>query len=124
MASPNGNLLAGTANISVDGTNYRLAADAAYKVAIVKRETLTGMDGVHGFKETPIAGFIKLKLRDSGDLTVADFNAMTDVDVVLELANGKTVTGYSMWSVGDGEEVEATEATFDVQFESNNVSED
>lgn len=123
MATPNGNLLAGTASFSVDGVNYRLAAQAKYSPSSVKRETLTGMDGVHGFKETPIPGFISCTLRDTGDLTVADFNAMVDDDVVLELANGKTVTAYSAWTV-ESQEVDTMEATFDVRWESNNVLED
>src|SRR5260363_409760 len=55
-----------------------------------KPRVAAGMDGVHGYKETPHAGFISATLRDAGGLTVADFNAMTNVTVTVELANGKT----------------------------------
>ncbi len=39
----------------------------------VKRETLSGMDSVHGYKEKPTPGFISMRVRDSGGTTVADF---------------------------------------------------
>ena len=32
-------------------------------------------------------------------MSVADFNAMTNVSVVAELANGKTIVGRNMWTV-------------------------
>jgi hypothetical protein len=114
--------LAGIAYISVNGKTYMLAADAAYSVSKVSRETLVGQDRVHGFSEKPKAGSISAQLRDARDLTVADFNAMDDVTVVLELANGKTVVGSNMWTV-DAQEVKTAEATFEVKFESDNVEE-
>jgi len=116
------NSLAGTAYISVDGVTYQLSADAAYSVSSVKRETLSGMDGIHGFKETPVPGSISATLRDSSSLTVADFNAMDNVTVTLELANGKTIIGRNMWTV-DSQEVKAAEGTFDVKWEGLSVEE-
>ncbi|HHX4055428.1 TPA: phage tail tube protein [Burkholderia contaminans] len=116
------NLLAGTGSITVDGTTYMVEGDVKYKVSRVKRETQTGYDGVHGFKETYIPGSLSMRFRDSGGLVVANFNSMTDVTVVLSLANKKVVTGKGMWSVDD-QEVDAMEATFDVKFEGPSVME-
>lgn len=116
------NRLAGVAYISVDGKNYMLAADATYSVSKVKRETLSGQSGVHGYSETPIPGSISGTFRDAGSLTVADFNAMTNVTVMLELANGKIVVGRNMWSV-ESQEVKTSEATFEVKFEGMTVEE-
>jgi len=116
------NRLAGVAYISVDGKNYMLAADATYSVSKVKRETLTGQSGVHGYSETPIPGSISGTFRDAGSLTVADFNAMTNVTVMLELANGKMVVGRNMWTV-ESQEVKTSEATFEVKFEGMTVEE-
>jgi hypothetical protein len=96
--------------------------DVKYKVSTKKRETLTGYDGVHGYKETYIAGSISMTFRDSGGLTVSSFNSMTDVTVVLTLANGKVVTGKGMWTVED-QEVDTSEAKFDVKFEGPSVTE-
>lgn len=110
------NRLAGTAFIAVNGLTYQLEGSLAYSPVRVLRETLKGQDGVHGFKEMPEPGKIKASFRDSGGLTVSDFNAMTNVTVTCQLANGKTVTGRNMWTT-EAIEVDTTEAKFEVSFE-------
>jgi Phage tail tube protein len=112
----NGNRLAGTAYLSVDGVSFLLRGDFAYNPSSVTRETLTGMDGVHGFSEKPFPGSISGTLTDAGGLSVASFNAMSNVTVVCELANGKTIIGRNMWTV-EAQEVKSTEATFEVKWE-------
>lgn len=116
------NRLAGTAYLAVDGTNYMLAGDFAYNPSKVTRETLTGQDRVHGYSEKPVAGSMSATLRDAGGLTVAKFNAMTNVTVTVELANGKTIIGRNMWTV-ESQEVKTAEATFEVKWEGFSVEE-
>lgn len=116
------NRLAGVAYITVDGKSYMLAADATYSVSKVKRETLSGQSGVQGYSEAPIPGTISGAFRDAGSLTVADFNAMTNATVMLELANGKMIVGRNMWTV-ESQEVKTQEATFEVKFEGFSVEE-
>ena len=116
------NRLAGIAYLSVDGQSYMLSGDLAYNPSTVTRETATGQDGVHGYIEKPHAGYISGTLRDAGGLTVASFNAMTNVTVTAELANGKTVVGRNMWTV-DAQEVKTAEGTFDVKWEGLSVEE-
>lgn len=110
------NRLAGTAYISVDGVTYQLEGTLSYSPVKVTRETLTGQDHVHGYKEMPTPPFIKGSFRDGGALKVADFNAMTDVTVTCELANGKTVTGRNMWTV-EALEVDTVDAKFECRWE-------
>lgn len=114
--------LAGTATVTVDGRSYLLVGELAYRTARVQRETLTGQDRVHGYAERPIAGFISGTFRDVADLTVADFNAMTDATVCAQLANGKMVIGTNMWTV-EAQEVKTAEGTFDVRWEGDLVEE-
>jgi hypothetical protein len=116
------NRLAGIAYLSVDGKSYMLAGDLSYKVSSVSRETLVGQDRVHGYSEKPVAGFIAGTIRDSGGLTVADINAMSNVTVVCELANGKTIIGRNMWTVED-QEANTTEGTIPVRWEGFSVEE-
>lgn len=116
-------LLAGTASIAVDGTTYMLEGAFKYSPSRIKRESLLGMDGFHGWKETPVAGSISCSLRDVGNLTVADFNRMRNVTVVASLANGKTIFGRRMGAV-DVQEVDSVDAKFDVKFEGPSVVED
>ncbi len=120
--SDNTNRLAGIAYLSVDGQSYMLAGDLSYGVSTVKRETLAGQDRVHGYSEMPVAGFVSGTLRDGGSLTVADFNAMSNVTVTLELANGKTIIGRNMWTV-EAQEVKTQEGTFEVRWEGFSVQE-
>lgn len=116
------NRLAGTAFISVDGQTYMLAGDLSYDPSTVKRESLIGQDRVHGYSEAPKPGSISGTIRDAGGLSVAAFNAMTNVTVTLELANGKTVIGSNMWTV-DAAEVKTAEGTFEVKWEGPRVEE-
>lgn len=117
------NRIAGIAYLSVDGKRYMLAGELAYNVSTVSRETIIGQDTVHGYSEKPHAPFISGSFRDAGSLTVADFNAMTNVNITCELANGKTVIGRNMWTV-DTQEVKTSEATFEVKWEGPLVEED
>jgi hypothetical protein len=112
----NTNRLAGLAYISVDGVTYLLSGDLTYSPGAVKRESLTGQDQVHGYSEMPRAPFIAGTFRDAGSMTVAQFNAMTNVTLSLELANGKLVTGRGMWTV-EAQEVKTQEGTFEVRWE-------
>lgn len=116
------NRIAGTANVTVDGVTIMVAGDFEYSPSKVKRETLTGMDGVHGYKEKPVPGSISATIRDSGGTTVADFNDQTNVTVVALLANGKTIIGSGLWSV-DQQSVKSEDATFPVKWEGISVTE-
>lgn len=116
------NRLAGVAYLTVDGTNYMLAGDFSYSVSKVARETLTGQDRVHGYSEKPVAGKMSCSVRDAGGLSVASFNAMTNVTVTVELANGKTIVGRNMWTV-EPQEVKTAEAIFEVKWEGFSVEE-
>ena len=93
-----------------------------YQAATVNRTTLTGMDGVHGYKEKPVAPYISARLRDSGGTNVQGFNQQTNVNVIAELANGKTIIGRSLWTV-NVQEVESEDAVFDVRWEGRDVTE-
>lgn len=116
------NRIAGVAYLTVDGNTYLLRGELSYRVSKVKRDTITGQDRVHGFSELPLPGQIKCKLTDSGKFSVADINAMSNVTVTCELANGKTIVGKEMWTV-DSQDVDTTEASFDVVWESDSVIE-
>jgi hypothetical protein len=116
------NRLAGTAFLSVDGVSYMLAGDFEYSPSTVSRETLVGMDAVHGYSEKPISGHINATLRDAGGLSVASLNAMTNVAVVAQLANGKTIVGRNMWTV-ESQTSKVADATIEVKWEGLAVSE-
>ena len=110
------NRVAGTAYLTVDGVPYQLVGDLEYSSALVKRESLAGMDRVHGFKETPIAPHISGTIRDMNGLSLAALNAMTAVTVTVQLANGKLIIGSAMWTVED-QTSKAADGTVEVRWE-------
>jgi hypothetical protein len=114
--------LAGITGLTIDGTAYMVVSDVTWSPARWKRETLVGLDAVHGFSEVPIQGYIEATLRDSGAISVGDFNDMRCVEVQVSLANGKIVGGANMWNTS-ALEVHAAEGTFQVRFDGIDVSE-
>jgi hypothetical protein len=116
------NLIAGTAQVTTDGVTQQLEGGLKYSVATVKRTALVGKDGFHGWREDPVAPYIEMVLRDAGNLTVANFNAMRNSTIVATLANGKIVTGRNMGTV-DVQEVDTEDAKFTVRWEGPQVSE-
>jgi len=114
--------LAGITGVSIDGTSYMVVSDVTWSPAKWKRETLVGLDSVHGFSEVPIQGYIEATLRDSGSIVVGDFNDMRCVELQVQLANGKIVAGSNMWNTS-ALEVRAAEGTFQVRFDGVDVSE-
>jgi hypothetical protein len=116
------NRLAGTAFLRVDGQSYLLAGEFEYNPSAVTRESLAGMDGVHGYKEKPNVPHIAGTLRDSGGLSVAALNAMTNVTVNCQLANGKLIVGRNMWTV-ESQTAKAEDGTIEVRWEGFAVTE-
>lgn len=114
--------LAGITGVTIDGTAYMVVSDVTWSPVHWRRETLAGLDSIHGYSEVPLQGYIEATLRDAGDLTVADFNTMTCVEVQVALANGKIVGGSNMWCTS-ALEVRAAEGTFQVRFDGIDVSE-
>jgi Phage tail tube protein len=114
--------LAGITGLTIDGTAYMVVSDVTWSPARWKRETLVGLDSVHGFSEVPIQGYVEATLRDSGAIKVGDFNDMRCVEVLVSLANGKVVGGANMWNTSTIE-VRAAEGTFQVRFDGMDVSE-
>lgn len=110
------NRVAGVAYLSVDGVSYALSGELEYNPGLVKRESAIGQDGVHGYKELPVAPHISGTIRDMNGLSVASLNAMTNVTVTLQLANGKLVVGRNMWVVEDTV-AKTSESTVEVRWE-------
>ena len=114
--------LAGITGLTIDGTPYMVVSDVTWSPVRWRRETLLGLDAVHGFSEVPVQGYVEATLRDAGDMVVEDFNEMRCVEVLVSLANGKVVGGANMWCVS-ALEVRAAEGTFQVRFDGTDVSE-
>lgn len=75
-----------------------------------KRRAIMGIDGIHGFVETPQAPkepYIEGLITEPGTLELAELPTLTDVTVTLSITDGKAIVLYNARSVGDGKEKNA-----------------
>ncbi|MFH5924551.1 phage tail tube protein [Roseomonas xinghualingensis] len=115
--------IAGSAWLTIDGLGFAVTGEPGYRLSTVTRETMVSMSGVDGYREAPVAPYIKAQLRDMPGISIADFEGMTNVTVELQLNNGKTITGVGMWCTS-AVEVGSGDAAFSVQFEGDYVESD
>jgi len=113
--------LGGTNFCTIDGVSF-LLVEGSWRVSVPTRETQLGQDGIHGYTEKPGAGQIKVTLRDYGANRVANLGNITNSNVVLSLANGKTVIGANMWST-EQPSTALDDGKFEMTFESGSVTE-
>ena len=121
MSGTTSRRIAGATSVVIDGIAFPVT-EASFSASNVVRETMKGLDSVHGFSELPMQGSLRFTLRDQGNYGVASFNAKTNSDVQIKLANGKSVGGAGMWCT-EAITVSAAEATYEVVFEGTSVTE-
>lgn len=114
--------IAGSASFFINGQSYALRAEFTYTLSVPKRETKSGMDGVHGYSEQPQPGQIKAKLSNMPDLDIMNDLCTPGIRIVVDLVNGKTVTGASMWQT-EQPVADATEGTVEMTWEGAQVTE-
>ncbi|VTN15516.1 Phage tail tube protein [Raoultella terrigena] len=70
-----------------------------YQPSTVNRSTLTVWMVCMVIRKNRLPGISQHALRDSGGTSVRGFNGQTNVNVIAELANGKTIIGRALWTV-------------------------
>ena len=108
--------IAGTAYVKVDGTQYTLAGRFTVSPSMVEREGVAGLSGIAGYKEMHRVPFIEGDIHTTGDLSIADLEAITNATVKAELANGKHYLLSQAWTTA-AFEIDAAEGTVGVRFE-------
>ena len=116
--------LGGVVSFTVDGESWDVVGDCEYQPDGGTRETAKGQSRVEGYTENPNQGMISATLRDRGDAAVQDLGAKDNATVIVVAANGKTVSGYGMWRVGEPPAVKTSDGTFPIKFDSDLVTED
>jgi Phage tail tube protein len=111
--------IAGDSKIAINGTYYDFE-EASYDSCSELRETLKALNCVPGYKSTPIAGYIDITMYDNGGYDTASLNAMSNVNITVELANGKGIIFTGVWQVGPINPKNST-GTFDIRFEGDLV---
>lgn len=96
------NAVGGTITLTVAGERQRAKGAFTYNLGQDKNEAVLGADGVHGHKVMPQVPFIEGEITDHSDLDLVELVNATDVTVVLELVNGKSIVLREAWFAGDG----------------------
>lgn len=97
--------------------------DFTYNLGLSKREAVIGMDGVHGYKETPQVAFIEGVITDREDFDLNAFLKTTDATITLKLANNKLIVLRDAWYANEGTG-NSGEGEIPFRFESRNRAEE
>jgi len=108
--------IAGTAYFTIDGQRYSLKGNMTVALGARERETVVGLDNIHGFKEMPAAAFIECDVTDKPDFNINDLNDLEDSTVTVELINGKVGVLRNAWQVNNIE-LNVDEGELTVRFE-------
>lgn len=90
--------IAGVAYLKANGRQYPLRGNFTVSPSRFERGGIAGQDGVHGYSENPRVPYIEGDLSTTGDLSIAELDAITDATVTAELANGKVYVLRSAWT--------------------------
>ena len=88
---------------SVNGIQKDVKGVATYRIGGMMRDDVVGQDTVHGFSEKPSPCVLTLSLSDAPTFDLKAENRIQDATLVLQLANGKSVSFRSAWGHGDWE---------------------
>ncbi|KPC53028.1 phage tail tube protein [Amantichitinum ursilacus] len=88
--------LAGTCFIKVNGQLLSIKGGLEAPLSDTKREPLLDSSGVAGFKETPVAPYVKVTALFKKDFPMDTVTNATDMSIQAEFANGK------IYTLGDG----------------------
>lgn len=84
--------IAGVCYIKVDGTQLEVKGGVEIPFSNVNRETVMGLAGVAGYKETAQRPYLKLTAVFTRDFPIQQLAEGTNMTITAELANGKVYT--------------------------------
>jgi hypothetical protein len=93
--------VAGTAYVFRDGVQYAVQGELTISPLSRTREPVTGVDGVHGYKEVPRSPSISLKVTKDEKLSLKAFEGVTNSTVTAEIADGTVYVLTEAFQSGD-----------------------
>lgn len=112
----NSNRIAGVATVTADGEALDILGSLTISPNDVMRETVVGIGGVKGYKETPRAPSIEVEVATTAATKFAKLIGITNATVDASCANGKKYVLTPAWLVGEPE-INAAEGTTTLRFE-------
>lgn len=107
--------VAGIAYIKVDGEQLEVSGGIECPLVDVKRETVMGLSGPAGIKETALEPFIKVTAIFMPGFPMDTLRTNTEMTVTAEMANGKVYTLSGAFVKGEPS-VKGEDGTVELEF--------
>lgn len=114
-------IIGGVGAVSIDGRQVLARAQVKVKLGGPLRETVTGVDGVHGFKQSATPWSATIDVSTPREADIAALQKAEDATILIEMLNGKSIKLFSAWQVGELE-LDAVEGQVSVTFEAKDGS--
>lgn len=108
--------VAGICYIKVDGEQLEVKGSVECPLSSLQRESVMGLAGNAGYKETAIAPYIKVSCIFVPEFPISKLAEGTDMTITAELANGKVYTLSGAYLVGETP-VKGDEGDVELHFE-------
>lgn len=110
--------VAGICYIKVDGQQLEVSGGLEAPLSDVKRETVMGLGGPAGLKESAMEPYVKLTAVFTPEFPIATLKDNTDMTVTAEMANGKVYTLSGAFLKGETA-IKGEEGTVELEFGGN-----
>ena len=107
--------VAGTTYIKMDGEQLEVSGGVECPMSDTKRETVMGLNGSAGYKETAQEPYTKLSAIFMPSFPIDKIRTATDMTVTTEMPNGRVYTLSGAFLKGETT-VKADDGTVDLEF--------
>jgi len=107
---------AGVIYVKINGIPYALGENVKLDFGTLERETITGLDGVHGYAEKPKPASVELDMVKVPDLPLHVFDNMRDETIQIACRDGDNYVFRNAWCT-KGPEYDAAKGSYTLRFE-------
>lgn len=107
--------VAGICYIKVDGEQLEISGGVECPLVEIKRETVMGLSGPAGMKETALEPFVKVTAIFMPSFPLSALQTNTEMTITAEMANGKVYTLSGAFLKGEPS-VKAEDGTVELEF--------
>lgn len=114
--------VAGACFVKRDGVQYSVRGSLNIDPLSVVREPMVGMDGPHGYKETPKMPSISVSVTKNEELSLTAFRNVTGSTITAEVADGTVYVLSDAFQSGDLQ-LNADDGTVTLTFHGRTMTE-
>ena len=107
--------VAGICYIKVDGSQLEVSGGIEIPLMDVKRESVMGLAGLAGYKESAIEPTVKLSAIFTPDFPITTLQTNIEMTITAELANGKVFTLSGAFIKGE-QSFKGEDGTIELEF--------